>query len=84
MEQNQESQNQKQEKKKEEPKGPGFLTKQKDKLVNYRRVISVARKPDKEEFSEAIKITGSGILVVGAIGFMIFLLYYFLSGGMAL
>ena len=83
MEQNQESQ--KQEKpKKEEPKGPGFLGKQKDKLVNYRRVISVARKPDKEEFSKAVKITGSGILFVGMIGFVIFLLYYFISGGMVL
>ena len=83
MEQNQESR--KQEKpKKEEPKGPGFLGKQKDKLVNYRRVISVARKPDKEEFSKAVKITGSGILFVGMIGFVIFLLYYFISGGMVL
>lgn len=83
MEQNQESQ--KQDKpKKEEPKGPGFLGKQKDKLVNYRRVISVARKPDKEEFSKAVRITGSGILFVGFIGFVIFLLYYFISGGMVL
>lgn len=80
MEENVESQ--KQDKpKKEQPKGPGFLSKQKEKLVNYRRVISVARKPDKEEFTKAAKITGSGILFVGMIGFIIFMIYYFISGG---
>lgn len=85
MEQNRESQKQKHEKpKKEEPKKPGFFSKMKDRLVNYRRVISIARKPDNEEFGKAVKITGSGILFVGFIGFTIFLIYYVLSGGVAL
>ncbi len=86
MEENAESQNQqKQEKhKKEKPKGPGFFSKQKDKLVNYRRVISVSRKPDKEEFNKAVKITGSGILFIGLIGFVIFLIYYAITSGAVL
>ena len=34
---------------KPEEKKPGLGSKMKDKLVNYRRVIEVAKKPDKEE-----------------------------------
>lgn len=56
-------------------KKPGFLSKLKDKLLNYRRVIEVSRKPDKEEFINASKITGAGMLIIGFIGFMIFIIY---------
>ena len=91
MEENAESQNaeqqpveKKEKHKKEKIKGPGFFSKQKDKLVNYRRVISVARKPDKDEFTKAVKITGSGILTIGLIGFLIFLIYYAITSGVVL
>lgn len=40
----------------------------------YGRVLKMARKPTEEEFAKSSKITGIGILVVGAIGFVIFLL----------
>ena len=49
-------------------------TKIKEKLKQYRRVISIARKPDKDEFKSSAKITGAGILLLGFIGFVIFLL----------
>jgi protein translocase SEC61 complex gamma subunit len=60
----------------EHVKKPGIGGKIKDKLKQYRRVLSVAHKPDKEEMISSMKITGSGIAILGAIGFVIFLLYF--------
>ena len=40
----------------------------------YGRVLKMARKPTDEEFSKTSKITGAGILLVGGLGFLIFLL----------
>lgn len=47
----------------------------KERLITYRRVIAVSRKPDKEEFISSIKITGLGILLIGIVGFIIYLMY---------
>ena len=41
----------------------------------YGRVLKMARKPDKEEFTKVIQITGIGIILVGALGFVIYLLW---------
>lgn len=49
-------------------------------LSNCKRVLRVARKPDKDEYLQVAKITGLGILLIGFIGFIIMLLGYF-SGG---
>ncbi|EMR73613.1 protein translocase SEC61 complex gamma subunit, archaeal and eukaryotic [Thermoplasmatales archaeon SCGC AB-539-N05] len=38
----------------------------------YGRVLTMARKPTDEEYSKTSKITGLGILVIGAIGFVIY------------
>jgi len=51
-----------------------------EKLSQYRRTIEISRKPDKEEFFNAVKITGSGIALIGFIGLVIFLAYYLLIG----
>ena len=40
----------------------------------YGRVLKMARKPTDEEFSKTSKITGAGILLIGGLGFLIFLL----------
>lgn len=40
----------------------------------YGRVLKMARKPTDEEFSKTSKITGLGILAIGALGFLVFLL----------
>jgi len=40
----------------------------------YGRVMKMARNPTSEEYSKTSKITGLGIILVGAIGFVIFLL----------
>jgi protein transport protein SEC61 subunit gamma-like protein len=35
------------------------------------RVLQVSKKPDREEFFNVAKITGIGVLIIGAIGFII-------------
>ena len=40
----------------------------------YGRVLKMARKPTNEEYSKTSKITGAGILLIGGLGFLIFLL----------
>ena len=40
----------------------------------YGRVLKMARKPTSEEFVKTSKITFAGILLIGGLGFLIFLL----------
>ena len=47
----------------------------KKRLKDYARVLSIARKPTKEEFIQAAKLSGLGILLIGAIGFLVFALF---------
>ena len=72
------------EEKKQEPKkqfkpkkekGPGLITKIKDKLAQYNRVLYVTQKPDKDEFLGSLRTTLLGIFLVGFIGFAIYLIY---------
>ena len=63
----------------EKPKGPSIFNRLKNKIGNFKRVISVARKPDRSEFFSSAKVTGTGIAVIGAIGFIIFLMYYLVT-----
>ncbi len=42
-----------------------------DTLKEWKRVLKITRKPDREEFEMSAKVTGAGILIVGAIGFLI-------------
>ena len=58
-----------------EEKKPGIHRKIIDKLAAYRRVIDVARKPDRDEFMSDVRITAAGIAFIGAIGFILFLVY---------
>ncbi|MDY6761466.1 MAG: protein translocase SEC61 complex subunit gamma [Candidatus Nanohaloarchaea archaeon] len=44
----------------------------KKKLGEWRRVLKITRKPDREEFTMSAKVTGAGILLLGAIGFTIY------------
>jgi len=39
----------------------------------YGRVLKMARKPTNDEFAKTSKITGAGILLIGGLGFLIFL-----------
>jgi len=51
------------------------------KLNEIRRVLMVARKPTQEEFAEASKVTGLGILLIGVVGFLLMSLGYLILGG---
>ena len=50
-------------------------------FTSYIRVLKMASTPTWPEFSQVSKIAGIGILLVGAIGFGLFLLMDFLPGG---
>jgi len=51
----------------------------KNKLREYKRVLQIARKPDREEFMSSSKVCALGILVIGLVGFGIFMVFI-LSG----
>lgn len=57
----------------------GILDKIKDFLKNAARVMRVATKPSSEEFLASSKITGLGIILVGTIGFLMFLVFQFIG-----
>ena len=40
----------------------------------YGRVLKMARKPTNEEFNKTSKITGLGMILIGGLGFLIFLI----------
>jgi len=40
----------------------------------YGRVLKMARNPTNEEYAKSSKITGAGILLIGGIGFLVYLL----------
>lgn len=40
----------------------------------YGRVLKMARKPTNDEYAKTSKITGAGILLIGGLGFLIFLI----------
>ncbi|OKY77583.1 MAG: Preprotein translocase subunit Sss1 [Candidatus Methanohalarchaeum thermophilum] len=54
-------------------RGKDLGDKIRDKLTEYFRVLKLAKKPGKEEFSQITKISVIGILLVGSIGFLVYL-----------
>jgi len=50
-------------------------------LNSYIRVLKMASTPSWEEFSQVAKIAGAGIILVGALGFFIFIVMNFIPGG---
>lgn len=49
-------------------------------IAAYVRVLKLASTPDWEEFSQVSLVAGAGILLVGLIGFLIFLVMSVLGG----
>jgi len=43
------------------------------KLSEYTRILKLARKPTREEFIMIAKVAGAGILLIGVVGFLIYL-----------
>ena len=44
----------------------------KDLIRNWKRVLQIARKPNKDEFMSTSKICALGLVLIGVIGFLIF------------
>ncbi|MCX6798993.1 MAG: protein translocase SEC61 complex subunit gamma [Candidatus Diapherotrites archaeon] len=44
-------------------------------IASSRRVFIIAKKPDSREFQAMIKATAIGIIVIGAIGYIIYLVF---------
>lgn len=51
-----------------------------DFLHQAKRVLQVAKKPDREEYFNVAKITGLGIVIIGVIGFVIILVGNLITG----
>jgi len=49
-------------------------------LSEYTRVLKLTRKPSREEFTIIAKVAGAGILLIGFIGFIIYLLITVMPG----
>lgn len=49
-------------------------------LNSYLRVLKMASTPTLEDFLQVAKIAGAGVLLVGTIGFLIFVVMSFLPG----
>lgn len=49
-------------------------------LSEYMRVLKLTRKPSREEFTVIAKVAGAGILLIGFIGFIIYLLITVIPG----
>ncbi|MFZ3059664.1 MAG: protein translocase SEC61 complex subunit gamma [Candidatus Methanoperedens sp.] len=50
------------------------------RLGEYVRVLKLTRKPTREEFTVIAKVAGAGILLVGFIGFIIYLIITVMPG----
>jgi protein transport protein SEC61 subunit gamma-like protein len=50
-------------------------------LNSYVRVLKLASTPSWNEFSQIAKIAGAGIILVGILGFLIFVIMNFVPGG---
>lgn len=44
-----------------------------DKFKETKRVLKITEKPDREEFSMSAKVTGAGMIIIGALGFLFYL-----------
>ncbi|BAF34821.1 preprotein translocase SecE subunit [Aeropyrum pernix K1] len=50
-------------------------------IVAWRRILTLARKPDEEEYSLLLKLNLLGFALVGGIGYLIHLGYIILTSG---
>lgn len=48
-------------------------------IRKYVRVLRIARKPGKDEFINTSKICALGVLIIGLVGFAIFLIFILLG-----
>ncbi len=56
----------------------GIGVKFKSFLIECRRVLSVTKKPNREEYTTIVKVSALGIAIIGAIGFLIHMLVQYI------
>jgi protein transport protein SEC61 subunit gamma-like protein len=49
----------------------------------YGRVLKMARKPDQDEFLKVVQVTGIGMILIGALGFGIYLIWTYVPSMIA-
>ena len=49
-------------------------------LDRMRRIMLVASKPDKMQYRQTVKITGLGFVIIGVVGFVIFIAVQLIGG----
>ncbi|TAL47972.1 protein translocase SEC61 complex subunit gamma [archaeon] len=52
----------------------------KETLDNFRRILVISKKPNREEFIQTAKICAAGIGFIGAIGFIMFIVSIMVIG----
>ena len=52
----------------------------KETLTKYKRILILARKPDKKELKDTARICGIGFIIMGLIGFVLYLISVFGGG----
>ena len=57
-----------------------LIVKLKTFILECKRVFLVTKKPTKQEFTSIAKVTGIGILLIGLIGFIIFMIWQIIKG----
>jgi len=57
-----------------------LLVKLKTFILECKRVFLVTKKPSKQEFTSIAKVTGIGILIIGLLGFVIFMIWQMIKG----
>ena len=50
------------------------MLKIKEKLDNYKRILQIAKKPSREEFMDTARICAIGVAIIGAIGFVLYMI----------
>ena len=50
----------------------------------YGRVLKMARKPTNDEYAKTVMITGIGLVLIGGLGFAIYLIVKYLPGMLGL
>ncbi len=61
------------------PKLSEIPLKLKIKLNEYRRVFKITKKPSMEEFKTIAKVAGIGTIIIGIVGFTIYMIIQYLS-----
>ncbi|AEG17438.1 Preprotein translocase subunit secE [Methanobacterium paludis] len=63
----------------------GISMSSKESIVNFlklcERVLHVSRKPGRSEFINVAKVTGIGIIIIGAVGFVVSIIAQLVGNG---